>query len=1035
MIDLLFRLPPGILAQVVDPGLTGPGITGTGVARPGFVTPEEASLIFSGPQFFIALISGLVLAFGFHLLLTNLSIAAGLSYVGQSSSSSSSSSGGKGGPKITTAVGIWTLITVSLALFMACFLAVKLSLYTSALLGAITGLVVWGTYFCLLFWVSSTTVGSLIGSVVRTATSSFHSLVGAATGAMGAKMASNQMIETAEATAAAVRRELTTGWNSVDVKENLRSYIQTLRSPSIPTDGLEAEFERLIRESDITSIADRDTLSQLNRDSFEKLVRSRTDLSRQEASRIADRLYGTWRKALGKSSGNDALADLVDYLRTAHPEELVAEQVGNRLDEFLAEFRQQRSGQQPSPLSQGLNTLVGVVMGRADLSDLDVEKVTGRLKQIKDDVSHQVDVISSQVTHDDRYSVVKADTETYLLNAYPWQLNPQRMQKEFWDVIYDPFADPGLMRQELMGLNRRFFAEVLASRGLLTQAEIANVSRQLEAVRCRALGEVSERYRIEAAKDVQGKVYTFLRHTPREELMSDMGSRAFKSLLDDPYAEADDLQERFAPFSYDVFYQTLITRDDLGEGDAQQIAGRLEAVMNNVRSDAAGLQSSAQARIDNQWHALQHYLQNTHKAELNPEGIKADLRTLLEEPDAGIHRLRQRLAQFDRDTLVQLLNQRQDLSEAEINRTLDQVENVWDQSIHAPAALTAQAKAKYDEATSAIEQYLLETGKPELNPEGIRRDLELLLHHPQAGAQAISHRLAAMDRDTLVQLLSQRDDLSEEEVNHIIDDVLGTVRDVLRMPQRLARRAQSQVMSFEAALEDYLRNTDKAALSPEGIKRDLKLLLNDPRLGAERLQTRLSMVDRDTVVALLAQRPDMTREEAEAAVDRVLDVRNQIVAQIRQVQERIKGVVRGILARIRTYLNSLGRPELDYYGIRRDLQQLMDDPQAGLESLRLRLDQVDRGTLVALLSSHDAISEADADRLIGQVEDVRNTALSKAEQLEHAVENRLAELKHQAYQQVEDTRKTAEAAAWWIFGIASISAVSAAIAGSLAVIT
>ena len=69
-----------------------------------------------------------------------------------------------------------------------------------------------------------------------------------------------------------------------------------------------------------------------------------------------------------------------------------------------------------------------------------------------------------------------------------------------------------------------------------------------------------------------------------------------------------------------------------------------------------------------------HYLQSTGKSELNPEGIKADIRTLLNEPDAGIHRVRQRLAQFDRDTLVQLLSQRHDLSESEVQRVIDQVE-------------------------------------------------------------------------------------------------------------------------------------------------------------------------------------------------------------------------------------------------------------------------------------------------------------------------------------------------------------------------
>lgn len=1018
------------LSQVIRPGVPAPGV-------PVVPTAEQAARLFSGPQFFIALISGLVLAFGFHLLLTNLSIAAGISYVGHSSSSktsSRSSSSGSTTKKIGTAFGVWTLVTVSLALFFACLLAVKLGLYASPLLGAITGLVIWGTYFCLLFWFSSTTVGSLIGSVVKTATSSFQSLVGAATAAVGARSAGNQIVETAEATAAAVRRELTAGWTGSDIRDTLQEYLTTLRSPSLSTEGLEAEFERLIRESDLTSVADADTLSQLNRDTFEKLVSSRTDLSRQEAGRVADRLYGIWRKTAGKPSGTAAISELVDYLKSANPRQLVSEELGDRLDEFLAEYRQQNRNQQSSPLSHGLNTLMGIIMGRADLSDLDVEKITSRLKQVQRQLGGQVEAISSQFSGEEPYSAIKADVETYLTNAYPWQLQPHRLQEQFWNVIYDPFADPGLMRQELLNLNRPFFCEVLASRGLLTQAEISRVANLLEDVRRRALAEVSERYRIEAAKDTQMKIYTFLQQTPKAELMSDMGTSAFRSLLDDPYADSNDLRERFSPFGYEAFMQTLGNRNDMDNTEAQQVASRMEGVMNNVHADAEGLQSSARARVDNQWQALQHHLQSTGKSELNPEGIKADLKTLLNEPDAGIHRVRQRLAQFDRDTLVQLLSQRHDLSEAEVQSTIDQIESAWYRSINAPAALTAQAKAKYDEATTAIEQYLLQTGKPELNPKGIRRDLELLVNNPRMGLRAMQQRLSEMDRDTLVQLLSQREDLNEDEVNQIIDEFQSTIRDLLRMPQRLARRTQEQVMSFEAALEDYLRNTEKEALNPDGIKRDLQLLLNDPRLGADRLQTRLAKVDRDTVVALLAQRPDMSREEAEAAVDRVLEVRNQIVAQIRNVQEQVKSMIRGILARIRNYLNSLDRPELNYYGIKRDLQKLMDDPQSGLEALRMRFGQVDRGTLVALMSSHDAISEADANRIIGQVEEVREGALHKAEQIEKAVEHRLSELKHQAQQQVEDTRKTAEAASWWIFGTALVSAICAAIGGSLAVV-
>lgn len=1006
------------------------------IGEAGIDTAEEAAMVFSGPQFFIALISGLVLTFGFQLLLTNLSVAAGISWVGHSSSSSSDS--GSGSSKIGVLFGVWTLITVSLALFFACFLAIKLGLYNSPLLGAITGLVIWGTYFCLLFWVSSTTVGSLIGSIVKTATSGFQSLVGTATAAVGAKAASNQVAATVEATVEAVRRELTAGMDTGNLRDTLREYFSTVRSPEIDVASLEAEFERLVESSRLSDIGDRDALDQINRDTFVKLVDSRTDLSRQEVNRIADRLYSSWQRALTKVPERNSLSEMVDYLRSANPEELVSDKLNQRLEQLLAGAEQKRPQDQPGPaaalsvpLLGSLSPLVGIVMGRTDLSDLDVQTVLNQLRSAWDQANGLASQVSGQAQ--EPYSVVKTDVENYLLSTYPWQLRPERLRIEFRTLLYDATADASVLRRELERLNRGNFVSVLESRGLLTPEEVSRTADELETVRQAVLKEVTQISRLEATKDTQERVSTFLRFTPRDQLLSDLGDKAFRALLQDSDASADELRERFVQFNREAFLQTLRSRPDLSEDETQQVSARLERITTEVLADAEGLQSAAKTRVDNQWQAVQDYLRRTGKAELNPEGIKTDLQTLLNEPDEGVRRLRGRLASFDRDTLVQLMSQRPDISEAEARRIVDQVESNWYQAVHLPSALTAEAKAQYDQATSAISNYLRDTGKNELNPEGIKRDLQTLLRDPQLGTSAIRDRLAAMDRDTLVALLSQRKDLSPAEADQLIDQVLGTIRSFVRAPQRLALRTQAQALSFEQALEDYLRNTEKEALDPDGIKRDLQLLLNDPRLGAQRLGDRLSMIDRDTLVALLAQRQDMSREEAEATVDRVLAVRDQALDQVRAVQEQVKSVVTGILDRIRRYLNSLDRPELNYEGIQRDVRRLFDDPQAGFEALRGRLSQFDRDTLVAVLSSHESISESDVNRILDQVEGARVSVLQRAERIEQQVEERMRELKLQAQHQVEETRKAAETAAWWIFGTATISAIAAAIAGSLAV--
>jgi hypothetical protein len=119
--------------------------------NPSTITPAQASVVTSGPRFFVALIAGVILAFAIQLVLTNLSVAAGITYLGhQPDSDSSSNHDSVGGTirKIGTAVGIWTLVTVTIALLIASFLAVKLSLLVlSPGLGAILGLVIWGAYF------------------------------------------------------------------------------------------------------------------------------------------------------------------------------------------------------------------------------------------------------------------------------------------------------------------------------------------------------------------------------------------------------------------------------------------------------------------------------------------------------------------------------------------------------------------------------------------------------------------------------------------------------------------------------------------------------------------------------------------------------------------------------------------------------------------------------------------------------------------------------------------------------------------------
>ncbi|WP_404787783.1 MFS transporter [Altericista sp. CCNU0014] len=1020
LLDLSDRLP--YVAQIA-PELGAPA--GGGIA------------VFSGPQFLVALISGLMMTFGFQLLLTNLSIAFITFPRGSSSSDKDDDSESFGSTvrSIETKVGLWMLVTITIALSIACFLAVKLSLVTSTLLGAIIGIVIWSTYFSLLVWLGSSAVGSLIGSVINAATSGFQSLIGTTTAALGANIAKNQAVSTAEDIAAAVRRELTSGLDPTTIRRTLQNSLSNLSVPNLDLDKIGRQFERLIDESELRNVSDSSLLQSIDRQSFVDLLKDRTDLSKKEINQIADKLDATWKQTAGKGGKKDFRSQLTGLLKSVTSEDLKSDDLVSRLRQLV----RQGSQEDPSLTSQafqfGLSAVLGQVLGNANLSDLDVEKVSGQLQKIKGAVlggerpagKQTLDVSSKP------FSVIQTDLEHYLLFTPAWELNQEAVKQHFKEVIYDPQADPGAIRQELESVSRNYFVDTLSLRNDLNPERIQALADRLEEARKEIFNVAQMSEAAGRSQDLRRRVENYLRSTRKEEFNPESIEREFGMLLSDSEESSDVLRDRLNQFDRVTLEQILQQRQDMTPEETNQIVGQLETTRDRVLLEAGNLQERAKASALELRGKVENYLRNTHKDELNPEGIRRDLHILLNDPQGGLSALRFRLSQFDRDTLVQLLSQREDLSEEQVNQVLDQVEAVRDSILHAPRKAADKAKEQYVQTTTAIANYLRDTNLEELDPEGIKRDLTTLLDDPKAGAFALRDRLSQVDRETLVKLLSQRGDLTEEQVNQTIDRLQSAIRDIIKAPRRLARRAQARAITFEENLESYLRNTDKEELNPEGIKRDLQLLLQHPRAGLSSLGDRVSHFDRATFVALLSQRQDITEEEANRIADQIESTYRSLVEQVQNIQRTIQSAIDSVLAKIRDYLNSLERPELNYDSIQEDFRTLFDDPQAGFEALRNRLGQFDRGTLVAVLSSREDISEADANRILDKIEETRNNVLRQGEQIQQEVQRRFRKAKEQAQRQAQETQKAAATAAWWLFGTALTSLIASALAGTLGV--
>jgi hypothetical protein len=320
------------------------------------------------------------------------------------------------------------------------------------------------------------------------------------------------------------------------------------------------------------------------------------------------------------------------------------------------------------------------------------------------------------------------------------------------------------------------------------------------------------------------------------------------------------------------------------------------------------------------------------------------------------------------------------------------------------------------------------------NPETIARGIAELLNDTEIKAVTSND-----GQQTVLQFL-QKGGMSREHAQSVLRGIQGVYskaqqeasskKDVTAKAVDTAMRAAGmpggEAEENRKKIENYLRSTGKQQLNPEGIKHDIEQLLRSPKAGAQALKARIGSIDKSTVATLLAQRKDMSQDEANKVVD-------QVDRTLRELTGKASGTTSSVLdsatGKMHDYLNSLNRPELRYEGIAGDLRTLFNDPKAGADALLERFKSMDRGTLKALLASRQDLSEQDAEHILNRMESVRDEFMGKATQMKDEVARRLEAAKDEALHQADETRKTAAVAAWWVFGIAVVSAVFAMVGG------
>jgi hypothetical protein len=375
-----------------------------------------------------------------------------------------------------------------------------------------------------------------------------------------------------------------------------------------------------------------------------------------------------------------------------------------------------------------------------------------------------------------------------------------------------------------------------------------------------------------------------------------------------------------------------------------------------------------------------------------------------------------------------------------------------------------------------IRDFVFSHVKPKaMDAARIGREITALLSDPEIIGMAKRGELMDIDRGHFAQIVAGRTDLDKEQVERMVETLHGAWSRFLgehaqgRPGERPVAEPPGSIAAAEASpgvaakyrqFREFLRSTGREELSPDRLEQEVKTLVLDPQAGITQLKEHFRELDRESLVQALGARKDISPEEANRIADQIELARSKVLSAREQAEHRAGEMRDRILAKLRDHIYAAHRPELDFEGFEADFRLLFDDPKAGYAALQERLQGIDRESIIALLSTQDGVSRADAEKMVekgdavkakaGEMTDAAKAGLAKAadriveakeavleraRMIEAETKRRLEEAKRASLEQAEAARKVAASAAWWMLAIGCASALAAVLGGLAAAAT
>jgi uncharacterized protein YlzI (FlbEa/FlbD family) len=204
--------------------------------------------------------------------------------------------------------------------------------------------------------------------------------------------------------------------------------------------------------------------------------------------------------------------------------------------------------------------------------------------------------------------------------------------------------------------------------------------------------------------------------------------------------------------------------------------------------------------------------------------------------------------------------------------------------------ITSASEDDVRKVREKIEQYLEKMGITAIDPENLKSDINSIVSDPKGTKSVVLNRLKQFDHPTLVTIVTEKAHVPREKADQVVNRIESAFQSIKDKVAQAKTDGNGRNLknTTEERIKNYLNSLQRPEFDYEAIKNDFEQMLHDPKVSFEIIKNRLQQFDRESLIALISSRPNVSREDAEKIVIRIEEARDNVLVKAAEIEEAVK---------------------------------------------------------------------------------------------------------------------------------------------------